>query len=349
MYSPEIVMEAIDLYYKNISFNKISKKLKISRQIISIWIKKYKYNFNFIIERIKKTKYEIDKYKTIKHLHIDVILFIKNLILIDPFIKKYDIINHVKNKFNIKITLNNITIIYKKLNLSFKKPKYFPIKDLEYLEELIKKRKQFTDDINKENIHKIISIDESSFNKYISYKKGLSEIGKRIHIPLNNQVKYKNISLIMAITTSNIVHHELINKYVDSDIFYNFINTIINKLTEKNYIFILDNYSIHKTKSVINLIKNAGHKIIFTPPYSPNNNPIENVFGLIKNNYFKLKKDKLNTKLKTFNQININYINTAINNFINNYKYKLLFIFQHAFNYNYSKINQELKDRLIIR
>jgi len=348
MYSPEIVMESIDLYYKKFSFNKIAKKLNISRQIVSIWINKYKINFKFVLERFKKISNEIDKNKSIKHINLDVLLFIKKLINIDPFIRRSDIIFHVKNQFNIKLTLNNISKMYKKLNLTFKKPKYFPIKDLNFLEELINKRKKFIEEISKEQIKKIISIDESSFNKSISNVKGLSNKGDRLHVPIKNQVKYKHVSLIMAITSEKVLHHELLDNYINGNIFYDFIKEVIKKLNnETNYIFIFDNYSIHKTKEIELLIKNNKHKIMFI--YSSNNNPIENVFGLIKNNYYKLKKTKVNTNNISVSKFNIECIKNAIDLFISsNNLNKLLNIFNRAFTFDYSKINSELKDRLII-
>ena len=88
---------------------------------------------------------------------------------------------------------------------------------------------------------------------------------------------------------------------------------------------------------------------MFIPPYSSNNNPIENVFGLIKNNYYKLKKTKVNTNNISVSKFNIECIKNAIDLFISsNNLNKLLNIFNRAFTFDYSKINSELKDRLII-
>jgi hypothetical protein len=44
----------------------------------------------------------------------------------------------------------------------------------------------------------------------------------------------------------------------------------------------MDNISFHKSDKVKNLARAKGIKILFTPPYSPECNPIENFFALVK-------------------------------------------------------------------
>lgn len=48
-------------------------------------------------------------------------------------------------------------------------------------------------------------------------------------------------------------------------------------------VVVMDNYSIHKSKKVKQLIEAVGCKIIFLPPYSPDFNPIEHSWFVIKN------------------------------------------------------------------
>lgn len=45
---------------------------------------------------------------------------------------------------------------------------------------------------------------------------------------------------------------------------------------------VLDNASIHHIKPVIETIHSIGAIVRFLPPYSPDMNPIENVFGEVK-------------------------------------------------------------------
>ena len=47
-------------------------------------------------------------------------------------------------------------------------------------------------------------------------------------------------------------------------------------------IIIMDNASFHKTSLTRQLIEDAGHTLLFLPPYSPDFNPIEKDFAIIK-------------------------------------------------------------------
>ena len=46
-------------------------------------------------------------------------------------------------------------------------------------------------------------------------------------------------------------------------------------------VVILDNASIHHVQSNVQLIESTGAKVLFLPPYSPDLNPLEPVFGKV--------------------------------------------------------------------
>jgi len=48
-------------------------------------------------------------------------------------------------------------------------------------------------------------------------------------------------------------------------------------------VVIMDNCSIHKSPKVKELIESVGCKLIYLPPYSPDLNPIENYWAVMKN------------------------------------------------------------------
>jgi hypothetical protein len=51
---------------------------------------------------------------------------------------------------------------------------------------------------------------------------------------------------------------------------------------EPNSVVVMDNASIHHDPRITDLIQNAGAVCIYLPPYSPDFNPIELVFGWVK-------------------------------------------------------------------
>jgi hypothetical protein len=137
----------------------------------------------------------------------------------------------------------------------------------------------------------------------------------------------------------------------------------IDLLTTKNYIFIFDNVSFHHSKKVLELINNSGHKYIFTPPYSPNLNPIENVNSIVKHEIKNIKINEITneniliqTKEEIKNKINNN--NFFIKNKIkkekekNKAKYKCKKITKDDYKKNIKEIlinNKKIKKELAIK
>ena len=87
----------------------------------------------------------------------------------------------------------------------------------------------------------------------------------------------------MAITKDQLLDYDIYKNSINKFSFYDFINKIIKKLIYNNYTFVFNNVAFHHCKEVLQLIIDSKNNYLFTPPYSPNLNPIENTFGIIKN------------------------------------------------------------------
>jgi transposase len=356
MYLLKIIKEAISIYEKNILtktknfYTKITKEINknnninVSRHSVSNWINNKINLENRILRDLLKTKNLSlnlifkDKNTKIKKINYKII---KEYIKKFPFSTVEEIKVFIYNNFNIKVSNSTITKLFKILNLTRKKVKFHIIKDLEYLQKLEKERLIFIDKIKKLYFNKIIFIDESGFNVSAT-DKGLSIKGEKINIPKKN-LKSKNLSLLMAITKDEILNYDIYESSINKYSFYDFIKKIINNLKENSYTFVFDNVSFHKDKEILKLIIDSNNNYLFTPPYSPNLNPIENTFGIIKSIYKKeLKINNYSTKDLIF------YIQNSILIFNAIYKSDLEAICKRALNYSYIDIQKELKDRIHI-
>ena len=58
----------------------------------------------------------------------------------------------------------------------------------------------------------------------------------------------------------------------------------MNELTSKfqNKIFLMDNVRFHKNDDINTIMKDTNNTTLYIPPYSPEFNPIEEVFSLFK-------------------------------------------------------------------
>jgi transposase len=216
-----------------------------------------------------------------------IIEFIKNTIKINPFLTKKEMIFKIIKKFDIKISNKKLSLIYNKLKLTKKKVKKRIVKDEKFIDKISEDRTKFINKINTLDKNKIISIDETGINNVLNKLFGYSEKGHDINIPITNK-KNKNNSIIIALTTSGIIHYDIHQDSINANLFNNFIVKVINKLKEKNIIFLFDNVRFHKNNEVLNLIINNGHQYLFVPSYSPDLNPIENVNGILKQTIDKL-------------------------------------------------------------
>lgn len=57
---------------------------------------------------------------------------------------------------------------------------------------------------------------------------------------------------------------------------------VLDKYGMNNMFIVMDNAGIHKTKAVVQAIKDRGHHPLFLPPYSPFLNPIEECWPKMK-------------------------------------------------------------------
>ena len=98
----------------------------------------------------------------------------------------------------------------------------------------------------------------------------------------------KRISAIGVMTTEGIEDAYLVEGNVNSETFVQFIQrsllNIIQPFDGSNpkSVVILDNASIHHVDKVVDLICASGALVRFLPPYSPDLNPIEEVFSKVK-------------------------------------------------------------------
>ena len=149
MYTINIVMESLSLYSSNNSYKKTSKLLqkkhniKIARQTVMNWFNLMKTDIDSICKKRITAKYCNDVIKSRqKTFKVEILNDIRKIINIDPFVSRKEVIDTIFDKHKIKLSQNSISSIFKKLNLTRKKPRHYVVKSIEYLDDLIVKRKE---------------------------------------------------------------------------------------------------------------------------------------------------------------------------------------------------------------
>jgi transposase len=158
--------------------------------------------------------------------------------------------------------------------------------------DIKKELKAFYKEIGKYSLNKIISLDETSIKPamYLPYSK--CDLGKRCVVKTDDNYVFRKFTLLCAISNSKCISATLYKEGgMTKERFVEFLEAnIFNKY--KNYLIILDNAGSHNNEYVKQAIINSGNKYLYTIPYTPKCNAIEQYFNQIKH-YLKLNKKVL--------------------------------------------------------
>jgi transposase len=182
----------------------------------------------------------------------------------------------------------------KRASITYKKPTHQSLEQLR--QENRKKIKYFIEvtipSLLRSNAN-IFFLDECGFSLNLVPRRGYSPKGSRLIIQRpGNKGKNQTLILLAQITNGEkIIHSKLIEGGMDSKIFHEFLSNFNPPNNGKKNVLIMDNLRVHKsTKScqklglstIEELARSKGIEIIFLPPYTPELNPVEKIFNIIR-------------------------------------------------------------------
>lgn len=94
--------------------------------------------------------------------------------------------------------------------------------------------------------------------------------------------RWKTMTFLAAMRHDRIDAPWLLEGPIDSESFRTYIEEVLVPALKPGDIVVMDNLASHKAKASRQLIRAAGAKLFFLPKYSPDFNPIENVFSKFK-------------------------------------------------------------------
>ena len=94
--------------------------------------------------------------------------------------------------------------------------------------------------------------------------------------------RWKTMTFLAALRHDRIDAPWFIEGPIDGESFRIYVENILVPTLRPSDIVIIDNLGSHKGKAVRQLIRSAGAKLIFLPKYSPDLNPIGQVFAKLK-------------------------------------------------------------------
>jgi len=172
------------------------------------------------------------------------------------------------------------------------------------------------------DMESLLFLDETGFNLYTRPTFGYSpkNVPAYTTVPANRS---RNISLLAIISTRMIVKSKIIEGAFNSESFLCFIKNCKELGIFDNKILIMDNVKFHKSLVVMDYFRKNNIRHDFLPAYSPQLNPIEEVFSCLKSKYYAIRPFPIN-KEEIMRRIEMAIIDININvtmvNFYNHMK-----------------------------
>ncbi len=124
-------------------------------------------------------------------------------------------------------------------------------------------------------------IDETWVKTNMAPIRGWSRCGERLPAKTPHG-HWKTLTFIAALRHDRIDAPCVFDGPINGQSFTAYVEQILAPTLNPGDIVVLDNLGSHKGKCVRTAIRAAGAKLFFLPPYSPDLNPIEQVFAKLK-------------------------------------------------------------------
>lgn len=146
---------------------------------------------------------------------------------------------------------------------------------------MVKQRSQWHEQLTAVASARLVFVDESGANTKMNRLYGRSPVGQRLlsHQP---QGHYQTSTLIAGVRLSGPCAPWLFEGAMDGEMFLAWVRQGLAPTLQSQDLVIMDNLATHKVAGVRQAIESVGSRLLYLPPYSPDFNPIENLWSKVK-------------------------------------------------------------------
>jgi len=94
--------------------------------------------------------------------------------------------------------------------------------------------------------------------------------------------RWRTLTFLAALRHDRLDAPCVIDGPINGEAFLAYVEQILVPILKPGDLVVMDNLGSHKGKAIRKAIRTAGAKLFFLPPYSPDLNPIEQVFAKLK-------------------------------------------------------------------
>jgi transposase len=142
-------------------------------------------------------------------------------------------------------------------------------------------RRSFIEIAKRLDPHQLVFIDEAGSHVAMTREYARAPRGERAYgtVPRNAGTV---TTMIGALDVKGVRAMMTIEGATDAEVFETFLERFLLRKLKPGDIVVLDNVGAHRTAEVRRLIRSAGARVLYLPPYSPDLNPIELAWSKLK-------------------------------------------------------------------
>src|SRR5438046_2584803 len=147
--------------------------------------------------------------------------------------------------------------------------------------DVARRRAQWTKYQDRIEPERLVFIDETWTKTNMAPLRGWAPRCERLITKIPHG-QWKTTTFLAALRHDRIDAPWLLEGPIDGESFRTYVEKVLVPTLRPGEIVVMDNLGSHKSRAVRQLIRSAGAKLFFLPKYSPDLNPIEQVFAKLK-------------------------------------------------------------------
>ena len=146
---------------------------------------------------------------------------------------------------------------------------------------MARKRRRWKTHQHRIDPERLAFLDETWVKTNMAPLRGWGPRGQRLaaRVPHGH---WKTLTFIAALRVDRVDAPWVIDGPINGELFTLYVEKILAPTLAKGDVVILDNLGSHKGQAARRAIRQAGAHMLFLPPYSPDLNPIEQLFAKLK-------------------------------------------------------------------
>lgn len=188
--------------------------------------------------------------------------------------------------------------------------------------DVARRREQWTKYRGRVSAERLVFIDETWTKTNMAPLRGWAPCGQRLRTKVPHR-RWKTMTFLAALRHDRIDAPWLVDGPINGERFRLYVEQVLAPTLGPGDLVIMDNLGSHKGKAIRRAIRSAGAKLLFLPKYSPDLNPIEQVFAKLKHRLRKAAARTFDTVCAAIGQLLDSFTPTECANYFKNSGYEL--------------------------